>query len=160
MGKQVADVTLDHFWASSACGEFYFSKRVTHQRKCGVSSIATTERRRGRRPGRGCHRTWTRASLLRRAICETWCATGVCCDGSGLGVGASPVGVAAIGATSTCGTADGFACAAAHCRLPRSWHRLSRVLPRSWDHLIASNGNTRRSAGLSSQERQLNARRC
>ena len=70
------------------------------------------------------------------------CATGVCCDGSGRGVGASPVGVAAIGATSTCGTADGFACAAAHCRLPRSWDRLSRVLPRSWDHLVASNGNT------------------
>ena len=32
---------------------------------------------------------------------------------------------------------------AAHCRLPRSWDRLSRVLPRSWD-LVASNGNTRR----------------
>jgi hypothetical protein len=88
--------------------------------------------------------TWTRVSVLPRAICETWCATGVCCDGSGLGVGASPVGVAAIGATSTCGTADGFACAAAHCRLPRSWDRLSRVLPRSWDHLVASNRNTRR----------------
>ena len=88
--------------------------------------------------------TWTRVSVLPRAICETWCATGVCCDGSGLGVGASPVGVAAIGATSTCGTADGFACAAAHCRLPRSWDRLSRVLPRSWDHLVASNGTTRR----------------
>ena len=71
--------------------------------------------------------TWTRVSVLPRAICETWCATGVCCDGSGLGVGASPVGVAAIGATSTCGTADGFACAAAHCRLPRSWDRLCRV---------------------------------
>ena len=88
--------------------------------------------------------TWTRVSVLPRAICETWCATGVCCDGSGLGVGASLVGVAAIGATSTCGTADGFACAAAHCRLPRSWDRLSRVLPRSWDHLVASNGTTRR----------------
>jgi hypothetical protein len=86
--------------------------------------------------------TWTRVSVLRRAICETWCATGVCCDGSRLRVGASPVGVAVIGATSTCGTADGFACAAAHCRLPRSWDRLSRVFPRSWDHLVASNGNT------------------
>ena len=35
--------------------------------------------------------TWTRVSVLPRAICETWCATGVCCDGSGLGVGASAV---------------------------------------------------------------------
>jgi hypothetical protein len=53
--------------------------------------------------------TWTRVSVLPRAICETWYATGVCCDGRG--PGASPVGVAASRATSTCGTADGFACA-------------------------------------------------
>ena len=105
--------------------------------------------------------TWTRVSVLPRAICETWCATGVCCDGSGLGVGASPVGVAAIGATSTCGTADGFACAAAHCRLPRSWDPLSRVLPGHGTTWLPSNGTTRACrAGLSSQERQLNARRC
>ena len=77
------------------------------------------------------------------AICETWCARAVS-RRERPGVGASPVGVAAIGATSTCGTADGFACAAAHCRLPRSWDRLSRVLPRSWDHLVASNGTTGR----------------
>ena len=104
--------------------------------------------------------TWTRVSVLRRAICETWCATGVCCDGSGLGVGASPVGVAAIGATSTCGTADGFACAAAHCRLPRSWDRLRRVLPRSWDHLIASNGTTRRVVPLCPRRSGSSTRRC
>ena len=63
--------------------------------------------------------TWTRVSVLPRRSAKHRARQG--CDGSGLGVGASPVGVAAIGATSTCGTADGFACAAAHCRLPRSW---------------------------------------
>ena len=85
--------------------------------------------------------TWTRVSVLRRAICETCCATGVCCEGRGLGVGASPIGVAAIGATSTCGTADGFACAAAHSGVPmRGDRRLGAGAGRS-PHRCAGRGD-------------------
>ena len=85
--------------------------------------------------------TWTRVSVLRRGICETCCATGVCCERRGLGVGASPIGVAAIGATSTCGTADGFACAAAHSGVPmRGDRRLGAGAGRS-PHRCAGRGD-------------------